>query len=335
MSTEARDMEVRLVNGMVMTVKMEETAGCVGERVATLEAKLREQGDAMAAMQRDMADMHRAMALLKGMGATGALGEKSAGEWAGNGSDSREAAEGIGAQPMKGARDFFFVATEVGEVKAQVEAVRGEARDAASEMRGEIGAVKAELARVRAAAERQAAEVAYVKATAAHSKARINDVELALAAIKERPAEKSCAEREAGSAGEDVVEERREGKRRKREEAGENEGGVVAGAGLALVAIGGAHVEKKDEAEMKCGPEGGENVAACDSGAELKGLRTRVEELEAMSAVGGKTWEVMMMLWREAVPNETDVKLHGVPCITDAALTELASFPSLTTNKAR
>ncbi|CAI5971779.1 unnamed protein product [Closterium sp. NIES-64] len=198
-------MEVRLVNGMVLTLKMEETAGGVGERVATLEAKLREQGGAMAAMQRDMADMRHAMALLKGMGATGALGEKSAGEWAGNGSDSREAAEGIGAQP---------------------------ARDAASEMRGEIGAVKAELARVRAAAERQVAEVAYVKATAAHSKARINDVELALTAIKERPAEKSRAKREAGSAGEDVVEERREGKRRKREEAGENEGGVAAGAGL-------------------------------------------------------------------------------------------------------
>ncbi|CAI5977778.1 unnamed protein product [Closterium sp. NIES-65] len=197
MSTEARDMEVRLVNGMVLTLKMEETAGGVGERVATLEAKLREQGGAMAAMQRDMADMRHAMALLKGMGATGALGEKSAGEWAGNGSDSREAAEGIGAQPVKG----VLVAIEVGEVKA-------------------------------AAAERQVAEVAYVKATAAHSKARINDVELALTAIKERPAEKSRAKREAGSAGEDVVEERREGKRRKREEAGENEGGVAAGAGL-------------------------------------------------------------------------------------------------------
>ncbi|CAI7858438.1 unnamed protein product [Closterium sp. NIES-54] len=76
MSTAARDMEVRLVNGLVLTVKMDESAGGVWERVAALEAKLREQGDAMAAMQRDLADMRRAMALLKGMAATGALGRR-------------------------------------------------------------------------------------------------------------------------------------------------------------------------------------------------------------------------------------------------------------------
>ncbi|CAI5971765.1 unnamed protein product [Closterium sp. NIES-64] len=57
----------------------------------------------MAAMQRDMAEMRRAVALLKGMAATGALAEKNEGEEAGKGSASGEAAEGIGAQPLKGA----------------------------------------------------------------------------------------------------------------------------------------------------------------------------------------------------------------------------------------
>ncbi|CAI5476422.1 unnamed protein product [Closterium sp. Yama58-4] len=348
-ATAPRDMELRLVNGMVLKVQLAEMAGSVGERVAALEAKLREQGDAMASMQRDLAEMRRAMALLKGVAATGGLGEKREGEGAGNGSASREAAEGIGARPLKGARENIFAAIEAEELKAQVETARAEARDAASEMRGEVGAMKAELARMRAAAERQAAEVAYVKATAAHSEARINDAELALAAIKdERKAEKSRAERNEGSAREDVGEERREGKRRKREEAGQNEVGVVADAGGALIAISGAHVEKKDEAERNGGAEGGEIVAACDTKAELQGLRARVKALEEMSAVGGKTWEslslfdltpvpspcswlqVLMMLWREAVPSETFVKLQGVPCLTDSALTELASFHSLT-----
>ncbi|CAI5476429.1 unnamed protein product [Closterium sp. Yama58-4] len=218
-ATAPRDMELRLVNGMVLKVQLAEMAGGVGERVAALEAKLREQGDAMAAMQRDLADMRRAMALLKGMVAAGALGEKIEGEGAGNGSASGEAAEGAGAQPLKGARDNIIAALEVEEVKAQVEAARGEARVAVSEMRGEVGALKAELARIKAATERQAAEVAYVKATAAHSESRINDAELALAAIKdESKAEKSRAEREEGGGEGRAGEERREGKRRKREE---------------------------------------------------------------------------------------------------------------------
>ncbi|CAI6008847.1 unnamed protein product [Closterium sp. NIES-65] len=45
-------MELRLVNGMVLKVQLEEMAGGVGERVAALETKLREQGDAMAALKR-------------------------------------------------------------------------------------------------------------------------------------------------------------------------------------------------------------------------------------------------------------------------------------------
>ncbi|CAI5499465.1 unnamed protein product [Closterium sp. Naga37s-1] len=272
-------MELQLVNGMVLKVQLEEMAGGVGERVAALEAKLREQGDAMAAMQRDMAETSRAMALLKGMAATGALGEKIAGEGAGNGSASGEAAEGIGAEPRKN----IFAALEVEEVKARVETMRAEARDVASELRGEMGALKAEIARMRAAAERQAAEVAYVKATEAHSEARINDVELALAAIKDGQAEKSREGRNEGSGGEGEGTERREGKRRKREEVGEKVG---------VIAAGGAPEGKRDAEEREGEAQGVGNGAACDTKAELKGLRERVEALEAVSAVGGKTWEV-------------------------------------------
>ncbi|CAI5489077.1 unnamed protein product [Closterium sp. Naga37s-1] len=57
--------------------------------------------------------MRRTMALLKGMAATA---EKSEGEEAGKGSASREAAEGIGAQPLKGAWENIIAALEVEEV---------------------------------------------------------------------------------------------------------------------------------------------------------------------------------------------------------------------------
>ncbi|CAI7853930.1 unnamed protein product [Closterium sp. NIES-54] len=216
MATTTRDMELRLVSG-VLKVQVEEMAGGVGEHVAVLEAKLRGQGDAMAAMQRDMANMRRAMAQLKGMAATGVSAEGAEKE-----SASGEATEGIGAQPLNGARDYGFAAFEVKEVKLQVEAARGGAGDTASEMRGDVGALKAELARWRAAVERQAAEVAYVTVTVAHSEARINDVELALAALKDGGAGRSRTERRAaGSGGEHEGPERRhEGKKRKREAAG-------------------------------------------------------------------------------------------------------------------
>ncbi|CAI5488922.1 unnamed protein product [Closterium sp. Naga37s-1] len=218
MAMTPEDMEVRLKE-MVLKVQLGEMAGGEGERVAALEAKLREQGDAMAAMQRDIADMRRATA------ATGALGEN----------DTGEEAKGIGAQPLKGVQDNVFAAIEVEEMKAQVDAARGEA----SEVRGEVGTLKAELAQMRASVERQAAEVAYVKATAAHSEARINHVELALAAIK-----KSRAEREAGSRGEHAGEETRAGKRRKREE-----GGDKGGMADALIASGDSLEQQRDEAE--------------------------------------------------------------------------------------
>ncbi|CAI5499469.1 unnamed protein product, partial [Closterium sp. Naga37s-1] len=350
MAMTARDMQVRLremLNGMVLKVQLEETAGGVGERVAALEAKLREQGDAMAAMQRDMADMRRAMVLFKGMAATGGLAEKSEGEGAGNGNTSGEAAEGSGTLPVKGARDNIFSAIEVEEVKAQVEAARGEARDTASEMRGEMAALKAELARMRAAAERQAAEVAYVKATAAHSEARINDVELALAAIKAGRVEKSRAEREAGSGEGQAAEERREGKRRKREEGAGEKGGVAdvaAGAGCALIANGGAVVIKREEVERDGEALGLKNGAVCNTKAELQNLRARVKALEKTSASRSKTWEVSQFLsvldlpavrgcrqWSEAVPDMALMDLSGVSLLTDAALARVASFSSLTT----
>ncbi|CAI5476453.1 unnamed protein product [Closterium sp. Yama58-4] len=299
-----RDMELRLVNGMVLKVQLAEMAGGVGERVAALEAKLREQGDAMAAMQRDMADMRRAMALLKGMAATGASAEKSEGEGAGKGSASGEAAEGVGTRRINA-----FAALEVEEVKAQVEATRGEAR----EMRGEMGTLKAELARMRAAAERQAAEVAYVKATAAHSEARINDAELALAAIKDH-----------------VGAESREAKRRKRDEACKQEEMeyTPAGAGIGLVAVGGApggsRVEAKRAGKAK---DEGSSAAAADN--ELRGLRARVEALEKTSEGGSKTWEELIGVWTKVFPGRSRMDLSGVSLLTDTALTRLTSMRSL------
>ncbi|CAI5493459.1 unnamed protein product [Closterium sp. Naga37s-1] len=280
-------MELRLVSG-VLKVQVEEMAGDVGERVGALEAKLREQGDAMAAMQSDMADMRRTMAQLKGMAATGASAEGAE-----KGSASGEASEGIGAQPLNGAWDYGSAAFEVKEVKPQVDAARRAAGDTASEMRGEMGALKAELAQWRAAAERQAAEVAYVKATVSHSEARINDVELALAALKDSGAGSIRNERRGGSAGEhEGPERRREGKKRKREAVGKNEG-LVDAARHALTAAGGAlPVETMNEVERQGGAQGVGNTAACNTDGELKGLRTRVEALETMSVVGGKTWEL-------------------------------------------
>ncbi|CAI5486106.1 unnamed protein product [Closterium sp. Naga37s-1] len=280
-TTAARDMEVRLVNGMVLKVQVEEMAGGVGEQVTALEAKLREQGDAMAAMQRDLADMRRAMALLKEMAAASALAEKGS-----KGSAWGEAAEDICMQPLKGSRENKLAAIEVEEVKARVEAARGEAREAASEMRGEMGALKAELARMRAAAERQAAEVAYVKATAAHSEARINDVELALAARKDG---------KAGGEGVHAGAERREGKRRKSNEVGDK-GGMED----ALISNGGAVVEKRDEADRDGEANGRENGAACDTEAKLQGIRARVEALEKTSAGGSKTWEGLQKIAADA-----------------------------------
>ncbi|CAI7798227.1 unnamed protein product [Closterium sp. NIES-54] len=330
-ATAARDMEVRLkemLSGMVLKVQLGEMAGGEGERVAALEAKLREQGDAMAAMQRDMADMRRAMALLKGMVAAGALAEKSEGEQAGKGSASGEPADGIDAQLPKGARESIVAALEVEEVKAQVEVVRGEVRDAAGEMRGEMGALKAELAQLKEAAEHHAAEVEDVKATAA----RINDVELALAAIKDGRGEKSRAECSEGSAGEHAEAERREGKRRKREEACKQEemADAAVGVGPPLFTDGGAVVEKRDEAEEDGEAKGRKNHGR-GTKTDLQRLMALVEAVEKTSASGSKMWEALMTLWSAAVPSTTRMDLTGISCLSDAALAKVATFSSLTT----
>ncbi|CAI5499448.1 unnamed protein product, partial [Closterium sp. Naga37s-1] len=285
---------------MVLKVKMEEVTG-MGECVAALEAKLSEQGDAMAALKREMADMRRDMALLKGLA-----------EGAGKGSASGKAAEGSGAQPLKG---------------AQVEAARREA----SEMRGEMGALKAELARMRGAAERQAAEVAYVKATAAHSEARINDVELALAAIKDGRAEK----RKEGSGEGQAAAERREGKRRKREERGEEEdmADVPGVDGLALVVAGRAPEGKRDEAERdgdaKEKEEEEDGAEYVDPEDDVQNLRARVEVLEKLSDREGHAWEELIALWVEVRPGKARLDLSGV-CLIDGALTRATALRSLT-----
>ncbi|CAI5489070.1 unnamed protein product [Closterium sp. Naga37s-1] len=180
------------------------------ERVAALEAKLRDQGDAMAALKREMDDMRRAMA----------------------------------------------------------------------------------------------AEVAYVKATAAHSEARINDVELALATIKDGRAEKMREERNEGSGG----------KRRKRDESPGKEGRMAAPAAGTepKLTVGGSAAEGKgDKVESEKATES-ENAAESESEeewgangeedfdveAELQELCYRVVALEERTAVeelrkdvGGKTWE--------------------------------------------
>ncbi|CAI5971769.1 unnamed protein product [Closterium sp. NIES-64] len=256
----------------------------------------------MAAMQRDMA-------LLKGMA-----------EGAGKGSASGKAAEGIGAQQLKGARGRILTPLEMEEVKAQAEAARKEA----SEMRGEVGALKAELARMRAAAERQAAEVAYVKATAAHSEARINDVELALAAIKDgRRAEKMCEDREEDSAG----------KRRKREDAGKEEmADAPAGAGRVLAAAGDVPEAERDKAEREEGEaeeeeNGAENEQPED---EVQALRARVEALEDTNNGGSKIWEELIATWVEVLPGKTRTDLSGASLLSDAALSRLTSLHSLT-----
>ncbi|CAI7798229.1 unnamed protein product [Closterium sp. NIES-54] len=243
-------------------VKTEEMAGGEGGRVAALEAKLREQGDAMAALKREMA-------LLKGM------------------------TEGAGA-----------------------------ARKEASEMRGEMGALKAELVRMKAAAERQAAEVAYVKATAAHSEARINDVELALAAIKAGQAEKMREDREEDSAG----------KRRKREDAGKEEmADAPAGAGRALVTAGDVPEAERDKAEREEGEaEEEENGAENEPEDEVQNLRARVEALEDTNNGGSKIWEELSATWVEVLPGGTRTDLSCASLLSDAALARLTSLHSLT-----
>ncbi|CAI5971753.1 unnamed protein product [Closterium sp. NIES-64] len=197
-----------------------------------------------------------------------------------------------------------------------------------------------------AAMQRDMADMRRTMAAEVEStKGRINDLEAELAAFKDGRAEKSRDEREESSAG----------KRRKREESPGKEvemalaaeGGEVAGeggiAGAAADAepkltVGGSAAEGKgDEAESESEEEWGANGEEdFDGEAELQELcdrvvalekRTAVEELR--KAVGGKTWEALLTLWSKVSPNETRMDISD-DYLTDAALSQLASFRSLT-----
>ncbi|CAI5977912.1 unnamed protein product [Closterium sp. NIES-65] len=151
---------VRMVNGVPVKVLPAEVSGGMGReaaggimavRVAHLAAKLAQQEAATAALKREVDEMKRAMAMAKAEAAKGAAAK---GAWDTGRSELESEMEGM---------------------EEHVEVVR---RAAA------VGALKAEIARMGAAAERLSAEVAYVRTTAAHTEARMNDVELAVAEWK-------------------------------------------------------------------------------------------------------------------------------------------------------
>ncbi|CAI5499474.1 unnamed protein product [Closterium sp. Naga37s-1] len=192
---------------------------------------------------------------------------------------------------------------------AALEAKLREQGDAMAAMQRDMGALKAELARMRGAAEQHAAEVAEVKATAAHSEARINDVELALAAIKDGKVGERRDERDEGGAG----------KRRKREESPGKEG-VMAGAAE------GKQIEVESESEEEWGANGEEEF---DTEAELQELCDFVVALEK-NGPGAKTWEALLTLWSKVAPGETRMDLKSCVYLTDDALSRVASLRSLT-----
>ncbi|CAI5476436.1 unnamed protein product [Closterium sp. Yama58-4] len=157
-----------------------------------------------------------------------------------------------------------------------------------------------------------AAEVAEVKATAAHSEARINDAELALAALTNSKTGERRDERDEGGAR----------KKRKPEESPGKEG-EMAGAAVGTehkLAVGGSAAEGKlDEAESESEEEWGANGEEdFDAEAELQELCNRVVALEK----DAKTWE--------ATPSETRMDLSSCVNLTDAALSRLTSLRSLT-----
>ncbi|CAI5499500.1 unnamed protein product [Closterium sp. Naga37s-1] len=280
----------------------------------------------MAALKREMDEMRRAMAkgALDMMGAAGGnhgAGSAAAGK-AGEDVDGLPAqappkgealmalVEAMIAARVKDVRDE--VESQVQGLKEQLEAARGEARDAASEARAVIA--------------RQATEIADVRATAAHIDARMNDVELAVAEWKVAR-ETPRAERSDGSDGSDgsakeraEAEEAREGKKRKREVAGKgDELSEFAGAADDDTAAD----EKRDEAEE-------EDTVVEVEWQEVKGwlfaVGSRVAKLETTSDEGRRIWEAMLTLWAAAVPGQTRMDLSGISCLTDTALTHLTSL---------
>ncbi|CAI5531245.1 unnamed protein product [Closterium sp. Naga37s-1] len=297
-----------------------------------LEAQVKKQGGAMAALKREVDEMRRALA-------KGALEIMRAGENhdAGSAAAGKDA-DGLPAQPpppkgealmalvealiaarVKDVRDELE--SQVRGLKEQLEGAKSEARDAANE--------------VRAMVKRQAAEITDVKATAAHIDSRMNDVELAAAEWKDAPREKDAppAERSDASEREHAGAEGREGKRRKREEAGKGDEMAHAAGSPDAAACGGAVpvVESSASIEKRDAADDAKWEVDCQ---ELKGrvdaMACRVAKLEKTSGEGKMIWEAMLTLWAAAAPDQTQMDLSGITCLTDAALTHLTSLHSLT-----
>ncbi|CAI5976339.1 unnamed protein product [Closterium sp. NIES-64] len=317
---------VKVRPGEVVGGMVRETAeGGMAERVEQLAAKLAQQEEATAALKREVDEMKRAMAnadAAKGAAAkdalaTGSQGETAKGKGGAESAAAGEAGDSLPAQisersniivpPLLGVRSEYE--SEVEGLKEQMEAVRREAADA-------VGVLKAEIARMRAAAERQAAEVAYVRSTAAHTEARMNEVELAVvewkSARKKARAEMERAEEVAGAGTP-------EGKKRKRDEAGKAEEMAHAAAGgCALIANPVACDGECDEGETKAALSGLQTA--------MDGLLRRVVNVEESGIDRGRVWEVLLTLWARTSPQQhATMNLSRISCLTDAALARLAS----------
>ncbi|CAI5459719.1 unnamed protein product [Closterium sp. Yama58-4] len=309
----------QMLSAVPEKVRPGEVAGGMARETATggmearveqlVAAKLAQQEEAMAVLKREMDEMKRAMAkaeAAKGAAAKGALERGSIGETAKGkgGAESAAAGEAGAGLPAQ-----LFVRRNI-----VPPGPRG-------------GRVKAEIARMRAAAERHAAELAYVRATAAHTEARMNEVELAVAEWKSAQ-EKARAEMDRAEDGAGA--EKPEEKKRKREEAGKAEEMEYAAAvgGGALFANRVASDGKCDEGDIKAA------MSAAVDGLEtaVDGLLGRVVTLEESSIDRGRVWEVLLTLWSRTAPQQqATMDLSRISCLSDAALTRLASFRHLKT----
>ncbi|CAI5514897.1 unnamed protein product [Closterium sp. Naga37s-1] len=278
----AGGVELRL-NGAVVKVQPAETAGEMGKITVDvkerspdeLEAQVKKQGEAMAPLKREVDEMRHA--LVKGALEIMRGGDNHDAGSAAAGKD----ADGLPAQqpPSKGEALMALV-------DAMIAARVKDARD--------------EL-------ESQAAEIADVKATAAHTEARMNDVELEVAEWKDAPREKDAprAERSDASGREHAGAKGHEGKRRKREEAGKGDEIAHAAGSPDVAACGGAvpavdssaSIEKRNAAdETKWEVEWQELKGWVDA------MACRVAKLEKTSGEGKMIWETMLTLWAAAAP---------------------------------
>ncbi|CAI5499499.1 unnamed protein product [Closterium sp. Naga37s-1] len=298
----AGGMELRL-DGVVVKVQRAETAGEMREmsagakeRAEELEAQVKRQGEAMAALKREVDEMRRAMAkgALEMMGAAG--GNHGAGSAAAG--KAGEDVDGLSAQPPPKGEALMAL------VEAMIEA-----RDAASEARAVI--------------KQQAAEIADVRATAAHIDARMNDVELAVAEWKvaRETTREERSDDSDGSSKEHAEAEEREGKKRKREVKGDE----LAELGGAADDDAASHDKQRGEAynskwEVEC-----QGLRK-----SVEAVESRVANLEKTSGEEKRIWEAMLTLWAATAPEQTRMDLSGISCLTDAALTRLASLRHLT-----